>query len=100
MEQSRLEIKERPVRETSEVRMLTHWCQTRAFRWLAIGGSDGRGMLLEPAYGRRPWQRVRLLSDLDGWRLVDECGETLATASGLPPLLDVVDSGVGSCLGG
>ncbi|MGH7190214.1 MAG: hypothetical protein ACREF0_13670 [Acetobacteraceae bacterium] len=77
-----------------DVRMLSHWCQTRAFRWLAIGGAAGPGMLLEPAAARRAWQRVRLIPDSDGWRLEDECGETLATASALPPLLDAVDSGV------
>ena len=82
------------MQSASEVRMLNNWCHARAFRWLAVGGPEVRGMLLEPATGRRSWQRVRLLSDPGGWRLEDELGETLATASALPALLDAVDGGV------
>ncbi|MDA8049536.1 MAG: hypothetical protein M0002_05955 [Rhodospirillales bacterium] len=82
------------MQSASEVRVLSNWCHARAFRWLAVGGPEERGMLLEPAAGRRPWQRVRLLADPEGWRLEDERGETLATASALPALLDAVDGGV------
>lgn len=82
------------MQRASEVRALNNWCHARAFRWLAVGGPEVHGMLLEPAAGRRPWQHVRLVSDPDGWRLEDEVGETLATASALPALLDAVDGGV------
>ncbi len=88
------------MQSASEVRTLSNWCHARAFRWLAVGGPEVRGMLLEPATGQRPWQRVRLLSDPDGWRLEDELGETLAKASALPALLDAVDGGVAADPGG
>jgi hypothetical protein len=77
-----------------ELQVLSNWCHARSFRWLPVGDTGSPGMVLEPAAARLPWQRVRLVADPDGWRLEDELGETLATASGLPALLDAVDSGV------
>jgi hypothetical protein len=82
------------MRSAIELQVLSNWCHARSFRWLPVGGTGAPGMVLEPAAARIPWQRVRLVADPDGWRLEDELGETLATASGLPALLDAVDGGV------
>lgn len=79
----------------SELRTLTAWCVQRDLRWTPaqpIGGVAA--MLLEPQISRVPWQRMLLVFDEPDMRLETELGETLASASDLPALLDAVDGGV------
>ena len=60
-------------------------------------------MMLKPRDAGRPWQRMILVLDTAELRLENELGETLASASDLPALLDAVEGGVadtpaaGSC---
>ena len=51
-------------------------------------------MMLEPRDAARPWQRMMLVLDKRELRLENELGETLASASDLPALLDAVEGGV------
>jgi hypothetical protein len=51
-------------------------------------------MVLEARDAGGPWQRMLLLLERTELRLLNEMGETLASASGLPALLDAVDGGV------
>ncbi len=52
-------------------------------------------MMLEPRDATQPWQRMMLVLDNQEIRLENELGETLASASDLPALLDAVEGGVG-----
>ena len=77
------------------IRALNAWCGTRALSWSAahpLGGCDV--MMLMPRDAERPWQRMMLVLDSSELRLENEEGETLASASSLPALLDAVDGGV------
>ncbi len=51
-------------------------------------------MMLKPRDAGRPWQRMILVLDTAELRLENELGETLASASDLPALLDAVEGGV------
>ena len=51
-------------------------------------------MLLKPRDAGRPWQRMILVLAEGELRLENELGETLASASDLPALLDAVEGGV------
>ena len=51
-------------------------------------------MMLEPRDAARPWQRMMLILENHEIRLENELGETLASASDLPALLDAVEGGV------
>ena len=51
-------------------------------------------MMLEPRDAARPWQRMMLILENQEIRLENELGETLASASDLPALLDAVEGGV------
>jgi hypothetical protein len=83
------------VLDLAEMRFLTAWCARRGLRWCPLRGEANRAeMLLEPLDARRPWQRLRLVLEDDGFALEDEPGEVLATASDLPALLDALDGGV------
>ena len=42
----------------------------------------------------RPWQRMMLVLEKHEIRLENELGETLASASDLPALLDAVEGGI------
>ena len=78
-----------------DLKMLTLWCGSRAMRWLPLrAGADTAELLLEPLAASRPWQRMRLCASDSGFLLADEAGQTLATASDLPALLDALDGGV------
>ena len=55
---------------------------------------DTPAMVLIPSVARRPWQTMLLVLQGAEMRLENELGETLASASDLPALLDAVDSGV------
>jgi hypothetical protein len=78
-----------------DLKMLTLWCQHRTMRWLPLRtGADTAELLLEPLTPSRPWQRMRLCVRESGFLLADETGQTLATASDLPALLDALDGGV------
>jgi hypothetical protein len=79
----------------SSIRTLSAWCGVRDLSWSAahsIGDCDV--MMLRPRDAGRPWQSMRLVLDGRELRLENELGETLATASSLPALLDAVDGGV------
>jgi len=78
-----------------DLKMLTLWCRSRAMRWLPLrSGAETAVLLLEPLAASRPWQRMRLSASDSGFLLADEVGQTLATASDLPALLDALDGGV------
>ncbi len=51
-------------------------------------------MMLKRRDAARPWQRMMLVLDEGEMRLENELGETLASASDLPALLDAVEGGV------
>ena len=51
-------------------------------------------MMLKPRDAGRPWQRMMLVLDEGELRLENELGETLASASDLPALLDAVEGGI------
>jgi hypothetical protein len=79
----------------TDIRTLTAWCHRRAMRWQPLRvDADGAALLLEPLAALRPWQRMRLLATDHGYRLEDEAGQPLASASALPALLDALDGGV------
>ena len=81
--------------DTTELRTLTAWCAQRDLRWTPAQPDGGVStMLLEPRAARVPWQRMLLVFDEPDMRLENELGETLASASDLPALLDAVDGGV------
>ncbi len=76
------------------MRALNAWCGRRELVWSAPSG--GRPvMTLRPANAGHPWQGRVLVLDGPELRLENERGETLASASDLPALLDAVDGGVG-----
>jgi hypothetical protein len=78
-----------------DLKTLTLWCHSRAMHWLPLrSGADTAELLLEPLAASRPWQRMRLCATDSGFLLADEAGQTLATASDLPALLDALDGGV------
>ena len=52
-------------------------------------------MMLKPRDATRPWQRMLLVLEQGDLRLENEQGETLASASDLPALLDAVEGGLG-----
>jgi hypothetical protein len=81
--------------DSSELRTLTAWCARRDLRWTPARPDGGVStMLLEARAARVPWQRMLLVFDEPDMRLENELGETLASASDLPALLDAVDGGV------
>ena len=81
--------------EISAIRALSVWCDVRSLSWTAARSERGRAVLtLWPRDTGRPWQHMRLVLDEPDLRLENELGETLATASDLPALLDAVDGGV------
>ena len=51
-------------------------------------------MVLRPRKCARPWQGMALVIGRRELRLQDEQGDTLASASDLPALLDALDGGV------
>ena len=51
-------------------------------------------MMLRPRECVRPWQGMALVMGQRELRLQDELGDTLASASDLPALLDALDGGV------
>jgi hypothetical protein len=80
---------------SSELRTLTAWCAQRDLRWTPAHPIRGiPTLLLEPRTVRTPWQRMLLVLDASEMRLETELGEALASASGLPALLDAMDGGV------
>ncbi len=79
----------------SDLRLLTAWCGRRDMSWsVADAALDGPAMALIPRDARRPWQSMLLVLHRGEIRLQNEMGETLASASDLPALLDAVDGGV------
>ena len=78
-----------------ELRALNTWCGRRDISWSPAGSEDGPPvMMLQQREGGRAWQRMMLVLDTTELRLENELGETLASASDLPALLDAVEGGV------
>ena len=79
----------------SSLRAFNTWCGVRDLSWSAAAAVDGCDvMMLTPRGPVRAWQRMVLIMDDSEFRLENEVGETLASASDLPALLDAVDGGV------
>ena len=77
------------------IRVLNAWCGGRGLSWSAAHRTGaGAAILLRPAGFGRPWRRMMLVWDAGELRLEDEYGDTLASASNLPALLDAMDGGV------
>ena len=80
----------------STIRAVNAWCQGRALSWSAADRAGANAVvMLRPVGLSRPWRRMMLVWDGEELRLENEMGETLASASDLPALLDAVDGGVG-----
>ena len=78
-----------------ELRALSTWCGRQDLSWTPAECEQGRPMmLLKPRDAGRPWQRMILVLAENEIRLENELGETLASASDLPALLDAVEGGV------
>ena len=74
---------------------LSAWCNRHELSWTATAKAGGNAvMVLRAAAARRPWQRMLLVMENDELRLENEIGETLASASDLPALLDALEGGV------
>ncbi len=79
----------------SAIRALNTWCGHRDLSWSAAPPEgECSVMMLSPRDAGRPWQRMMLVLDDVELRLENELGETLASASDLPALLDAVDGGI------
>ena len=79
----------------ADLRLLSAWCGRRDMTWSAAQAlPDTPAMVLIPRDARRPWQTMLLVLQGPEMRLENELGETLASASDLPALLDAVDGGV------
>jgi hypothetical protein len=77
------------------LQVLHGWCHRHSLHWTALTGPDSvAAMLLEPESARRPWSRMMLQVNADGYRLCDDRGEILAEASDLPALFDALESGL------
>lgn len=81
--------------DTMELKTLASWCRSRGLRLLPLQvGAEETVILFEPSEATRPWQRMKLTLDDDGFRVCDELDDVLASASDLPALLDALDGGV------
>ncbi len=79
----------------TELRALSVWCGKHDLSWTPAESEQGPPtMLLQPRDAGRPWQRMILVLDQGELRLENELGETLASASDLPALLDALEGGV------
>ena len=80
----------------TDLRALSRWCVGRDLSWTPGRPEDGAEvMMLQPRDARYPWQRIMVVLESPEIRIENELGETLASASDLPALLDAVDGGVG-----
>ena len=78
-----------------ELRALSTWCGRHDMSWSPAESDQGPPtMMLKPRDAGRPWQRMMLVLAEGELRLENELGETLASASDLPALLDAVEGGV------
>jgi hypothetical protein len=83
------------VLDTTELRTIAKWCRGRGLRFVPLRtGAAGSVILFEQLEPTRPWQRMKLVLDDDGFRLCDERDELLASGSDLPAMLDALDGGV------
>ena len=81
--------------DTAELKTLAAWCRGRGLRFVPLQvGAEQTVILFEPNEATRPWQRMKLILDDDGFRVCDELDDPLASASDLPALLDALDGGV------
>ena len=80
----------------AELLLLADWCRARRMTCIparAVDGADGAAALLLQRPGREA-DAMLLVVEARERRLLDGAGLQLATASGLPALLDAVDAGV------
>lgn len=81
--------------DRTELRTIVQWCRGRGLRFVPLRtGAAGSVILLEQLEPTRPWQRMKLVMDDDGFHLCDECDELLASGSDLPAMLDALNGGV------
>ena len=79
----------------SDLRLLSEWCGRHDMTWSAAQSlTDAPAMALIPKDARRPWETMLLVLQRPEMRLENEMGETLASGTNLPALLDAVDGGV------
>ena len=80
----------------AELLLLADWCRARRMTCIparAADGAEGAAALLLQRPGREA-DAMLLVVEARERRLLDGAGLQLATASGLPALLDAVDGGV------
>jgi hypothetical protein len=81
--------------DRSELKVLAAWCRNHDLSWMPSGSEDaGATLVLQPHGSCGAWERMLLIPGEDGYTLVTEDGQTLASASDLPALLDALDGGV------
>ena len=81
--------------DSVDLKLLARWCHDRRLRWMTLRAADGSpAVLLRPTSNDCTLEGMLLVEEHDGFRLMDGPGNTLATASDLPALLDAVDAGV------
>ena len=81
--------------DTADLRQLSLWCRRHRMSWMPGCSDAGEGGLLLRGGGhRRAAAGMLLLTGQPELRLLAESGETVASASSLPALLDALDAGV------
>ncbi len=81
--------------DTADLRVLSIWCSQNRMSWMPGRSDDGEGgLLLRGSVTRHMPAELLLLIGQPELRLVDGGGETMASASTLPALLDALDAGV------
>ena len=79
----------------SDLSLLSAWCGRHDMTWSAVQSpTDTPSMVLIPKDARHPWETILLILQCPEIRLENGLGETLASGSNLPALLDAVDGGV------
>ncbi len=77
-----------------DLQILAEWCRRRRMCWSPGRSEDAAPALLLEPRGRGDARPMLLVVRAGEWCLVDQDGDTLATASDLPALLDALDGGV------
>ncbi len=81
--------------DTADLRTLSLWCRQHRMSWMPGCSDSGEGgLLLRGVAARCPTTELLLLTDQRELRLIGDGGETMASASTLPALLDALDAGV------
>ena len=78
--------------ERSELQELAQWCHGHAIRWMPAAAAEGdrTAMILEANERQWGWHRVVLVLSDDGFSVLTEHGETVASASDLTAVLDTL----------